>query len=264
MADTATLIEEPGTDVAVQKEHAPAVQYDMENLTFAERIILDPSIDMDRVDRAIEMQRASEAYSAEKAFNVALAEMQPNLPAVSANGEGHNNIKYGRLEDIQGAIRPILQEYGFAVRFKVHESDAGLAVECILSHREGHSDSDTIPLPLDTTGSKNDVQARGSTVSYGKRYTLCNILNIQVGGLDNDGGAPLSGNTLTPEQANFITDTLKALGTSEEAFLEWCATKGYGATEVALLPTERFSVVEKQLNYWLANRPKKGGDDATG
>ena len=44
-------------------------------------------------------------------------------------------------------------------------------------------------LPLDTSGSKNGVQAVGSTVSYGKRYAICALLNISTGD-DTDGNIP--------------------------------------------------------------------------
>jgi hypothetical protein len=41
----------------------------------------------------------------------------------------------------------------------------------VLSHELGHSEETTMTLPLDTSGSKNNVQAVGSSTSYGKRYT---------------------------------------------------------------------------------------------
>jgi hypothetical protein len=42
-------------------------------------------------------------------------------------------------------------------------------------------------LPHDSTGSKNAVQAVGSSTSYGKRYTACALLNITSRGEDDDG-----------------------------------------------------------------------------
>ena len=251
MADTAEQY-----DLVEQAEHkAPAIQYDVEGLTFAQRVALDPSIDVDRLEKIIQMERDSEAHKAEKIFNAQLAKMQPHLPSVAANGEGHNGLRYGKLEDIQSAVRPILQEYGFAVRFKVHDSENALAVECILSHEAGHSDSDRITLPFDTTGNKNAVQARGSTVSYGKRYTLCNILNIQVGGEDDD--AKRSGAPLTEQQVTRIRSMLKELGGSEEVLVQWANQKGFQSTELEGLPFESFDVIEKQLSYQIKQRAKK-------
>ncbi len=42
----------------------------------------------------------------------------------------------------------------------------------------------------DTSGSKNSIQAIGSTVSYLQRYTLFAILGLASTDQDNDGGAP--------------------------------------------------------------------------
>ncbi len=43
--------------------------------------------------------------------------------------------------------------------------------------------------PLDQSGSKNAIQGAGSSVAYGKRYTLCAILNIVTNGDDRNGAA---------------------------------------------------------------------------
>ena len=215
------------SELIKQEETAVAnAEQDYGELSFAQRVALDPSVDIERLQKIIDMEAKTQDREAEKIFNQALAEMQPELPAVGAFGEGHQGAKYGKLEHIQQAIRPALHGHGFAVRFKVHDSEDALTVECILSHRDGHSDSDKITLPYDTSGSKNAVQARGSTVSYGKRYTLCNILNIQVGGQDDDArlAAPQV-ELISPDQVlemhAFITENRLDL----KAFMGWANVK---------------------------------------
>jgi hypothetical protein len=222
------------------REIAPA-DYGNDNLTFAQRVALDPTVNIDRLEKIIQMERDSQRHEAERAFNVALSDMQPELPAVQANGRGDKQAKYGKLEDIQAAIKPVLQKHGFAVRFKVHDGENSLAVECILSHKAGHSDSDRISLPYDKTGSKNDVQARGSTVSYGKRYTLCNILNIQVGGEDNDGaGDPQE--TIGPDQMTELDDLLKRSKSDRAKFFAHIKVEG-----MADITVKQFPAVKKLL-----------------
>lgn len=238
-----------GNEVIVQ-DGAQVPQDYGEGLTFAQRVALDPSVDLDRLEKVIEMEVAGQARDAEKVFNQALSEMQPKLPAVDANGSGHNNIKYGRLEDIQAAIRPILSDHGFAVRFKVHDSERGLAVECILCHRDGHSDSDRITLPFDTSGKKNDVQARGSTVSYGKRYTLCNILNIQVGGEDNDANTPAPPvEKITETQENVLHALLIENNLDVKGFLNL-----NGIQTMAEIPAKDFDAAKQQVLRTIAKR----------
>jgi ERF superfamily len=59
--------------------------------------------------------------------------------------------------------------------------------------------------PLDTTGGKSHVQAVGSTNSFLRRYVVCNIFNIVVGGDDDDG----AGDTIDEAQTQMILNLLK-------------------------------------------------------
>ncbi len=58
-------------------------------------------------------------------------------------------------------------------------------------------------LPHDATGSKNAVQAIGSSTAYGRRYTACALLNISSrlsADADDDGKAAGNGGTINEEQ----------------------------------------------------------------
>lgn len=48
-----------------------------------------------------------------------------------------------------------------------------LAGTCILSHRDGYSDENTLSEPADNTGSKNAIQAVGSTLTYPPALHVC-------------------------------------------------------------------------------------------
>ena len=98
-----------------------------------------------------------------------------------------SNGKYAKWEDIQEAILPVTSKFGFAVTHKTRVEADRVIVTCIVRHRDGHQDQTELPLPLDTSGSKNNVQAVGSSVSYGKRYTASALLGIRVDGDDDDG-----------------------------------------------------------------------------
>jgi len=154
-----------------------------------ERVVLNQDADMDKLDKMLDMQERILNRNAKQAFTADLAAMQAELPLVGKLGEGHNKAKYARLEDINEAIRPTLQKYGFAVTFRTKQGEKTLTVTAILSHRMGHSEETDLILPLDTSGSKNAVQAVGSTISYGKRYALSLLLNISTGD-DVDGNEP--------------------------------------------------------------------------
>jgi ERF superfamily len=64
-------------------------------------------------------------------------------------------------------------------------------VTCILTHQMGHSEETTLAGAPDNSGSKNSIQAIGSTVTYLERYTLLAATGLAAANGDNDGqGAP--------------------------------------------------------------------------
>lgn len=163
-------------------------------ISVIERVATSPDADIAKLEKMLDLQERVMNRQAKEAFAADIALMQTELPRVARNGKGHNDKTYALLEDINDAIRPSLKKYGFAVNFRIKQNGTdSVTVTAILSHKSGHTEETDMMLPLDTTGSKNKVQAVGSTVSYGKRYTLCALLNISTGD-DTDGmGVTLEG-----------------------------------------------------------------------
>ena len=165
-------------------------------LAVIERAARDPAVDIEKMERLMAMAERMAERQAKADYNAALAEMQPNLPIVERRGmisvpakdnkTGHDT-PYALWEDVNEAIRPMLAEHGFALSFRVGKDSDRVVVTGVLSHRGGHSEETTLSLPMDTTGSKNNVQAIGSSVSYGKRYTAGALLNLTSRGEDDDG-----------------------------------------------------------------------------
>lgn len=146
-----------------------------------ERVASDPNSDIAKLEKMLDMQERVLDRNAAQSFTADMAMMQGEMPRVFKLAQGHNTA-YARLEDINDAVRPVLQRFGFAVTFNIDQPDPKMVkVTAILSHREGHKQESALTLPCDTSGSKNAVQAVGSTVSYGKRYTMCALLNISTG-----------------------------------------------------------------------------------
>lgn len=111
------------------------------------------------------------------------------IPANAAKGTAERTQgRFARYEDIDRVVRPILQQHNLAIRFDVGESDKVTTVTPVLTHANGYTErGGTMRLPLDDSGAKNNVQGVGSSVSYGKRYTMMAMLNIVSEGTDDDG-----------------------------------------------------------------------------
>lgn len=220
-------------------------------LAMIERVVLNPEADMDKLEKMLDLQERILNRNAKQAFTADLAAMQAELPLVGKAGEGHNKAKYAKLEDINEAIRPTLQKYGFAVTFRTKQTEKTLTVIAILSHRLGHSEDTDLILPLDTSGSKNAVQAVGSTISYGKRYALCALLNISTGD-DTDGNIPQPAAKLNPDQVRRVREKLQQVSEAAEAK----CTELYGRPEDML--RQDYDIIMANLN---ASKPRVKAND---
>ena len=153
----------------------------------------DQSVDIDKMERLLQMQERVLARDAERAFNTALAEMQDELPVIEETGairgrDGRVQSRYARFEDINEVCRPVLRKHGFSITFRTEFAEAGaIIIIGTLRHRAGHREESTLRLPADVSGNKNNVQAWGSSIAYGKRYAMTALLNITSRGEDNDG-----------------------------------------------------------------------------
>ncbi len=190
------------------------------------RAARDPSVDIDKMERLIAMQERVQDRQAVIAFNSALAELQPSLPIISERGgikdrSGNIQSTYALWEDVNEAIRPLLAEHGFALRFRVERGEDQISVTGILSHRDGHSEQTTLALPTDTSGSKNAVQAVGSSTSYGKRYTAFALLNITSTGEDDDGRKGGQDHPISVKQYDELQKLITATQSDAGKFIDY-------------------------------------------
>ncbi|MGJ7462302.1 ERF family protein [Halomonas sp. MA07-2] len=191
-----------------------------------ERAALNPQVDIDKMERLLQMQERVLDRQALMAYSAAMAAMQTELPSIAERGQG-NNGAYATLEDIVDTVRPIMQKHGFAVSFRIQTQERGIQITGVLMHQEGHREETSMLLPADTSGSKNAVQAFGSSTSYGKRYVLCALLNITTRGQDDNGHAAAPVKLVTPFQAGQLKQLIAACPSTTQ---EWFVGK-YGEAE---------------------------------
>lgn len=162
-----------------------------------ERALANPNTGIDVLERLLSMQERIQARQAKHDFTAAKLAMRPELPEVTM--KGHIIIKdkagnitqdtpFAKFEDLHEAVMPVLTAHNFDLKFKTGMTPDGKpSVITILAHLNGHEEETEFVLPHDSSGSKNSVQAVGSSTSYGKRYGTLAILNIRVVGEDDDG-----------------------------------------------------------------------------
>lgn len=164
-----------------------------------ERAARDPNVDIAKMERLFEMQQLAAAKRARMEYDAAFSLMQPKLPEIDKRGkiiikskDGDKILQstpYALWDDTNKVIKPILAEFGFGLSFRITQTPDRLTTTAVLSHVGGHREETSFSAPLDSTGSKNNVQGWGSSFSYGKRYSATALLNITTRGEDDDGKA---------------------------------------------------------------------------
>jgi hypothetical protein len=222
------------------------------------RAVKDPACDPTKMAQLLELSREVRKDDAKAAFTRAMIEMKPKLPVIERNGritiheKGKEKIKaneiqstpYALYEDIDEAITPILTAHGFVLTYRTGNlPDGRVTITGILSHEMGHSEESEMALPLDTSGSKNNVQAAGSSTKYGMRYTATALLNIRTKGQDDDGKYGGDPGTITEEQA----ETILGLLTRDKADVQlFC--KSMKVENILQLPATRYGEAIERIN----------------
>ena len=229
------------------------------------RAASDPNTDVDKLERLLGMYERITAQQAKAAYVSALAEMQPKLPVIDRKGrivvpakagshDGHST-PYALWEDVNDAIRPILHEHGFAISFRIGQAQDGkIEVTGVLSHRDGHQEETKLTLMHDSSGSKNAVQAVGSSVSYGKRYTAMALLNITSRApmdRDDDGDAADPNFWINEHQVSDLVALMDEVGADRTKFLNFLKID-----TLARLPVRRFQEAVKALEAKRKAAPK--------
>jgi hypothetical protein len=220
-------------------------------LAMIERAARDPQVDLAKLQGLMAMKKEVEADRASIAFAEAFNELQPALPTIDRKGrivvfskadrekaggvpadaEPIQKTPYATLDDIIEALREPLHKHGFSLRFE-HDTttDGRLITTAVLRHRQGHAErATTPPLQHDSSGSKNNVQAVGSSLTYGRRYALMAVLPIVSHApqdADDDGkaaGAAL----IDADQLAKVQELLKETQTDLATFFDKVGCEGF-------------------------------------
>ena len=168
---------------------------EMAILQVIERVATSPDADIEKLEKMLDMQERIMDKQAEAEFNKAMVAAISEIPSFEESTAGHH-FKYATFEQINKIVKPILASHDLFMTFTTNFKDNGVYVTAAITHRAGYSRQTTGLFPFDTSGSKNDIQAVGSAISYGKRYMQNALLNITTHGEDDDGFASQKGISL--------------------------------------------------------------------
>ena len=188
---------------------------------------MNPDLDVDKMEKLFELHERSMEREAMISFNRAMSEAQKEIrPIVKDASNQQTNSKYARLEAINRLIIPVYTAHGFALSFDTGKSEieGHLLVKCEVSHKDGYSKNYQYDCPLDNKGiagkvNKTDTHARGSSISYARRYLTIMIFNLAIADEDRDGNQHVQ--FITEEEQGIINDLIKEKSADKDAFLRY-------------------------------------------
>jgi hypothetical protein len=222
---------------AVPQQHLGQQSESAAMISMIERMAKDPTVDVEKMARILEMRYQLQQQQALTEFNNALAEAQAEMDPVRKDCQNpQTRSQYASFYALDEAVRPVYTSKGLTVSFDTDPANSKPGEIMVLAYVSLGAFTRTyrIPMPADGIGAKggqvmSKTHATGSAITYGRRYLLSAIFNIATADSDDDGNAagrraPQAGpNVMTapkPKQQPVVgTDEFKKLDRllSEEA-----------------------------------------------
>lgn len=227
----------------------------------------DPKCEPAKMHALLDARDRLMKQEAHVAFVTAYIEMREELPTIDAKGRieieakragsKRQDTRYATYLEIQKVTKPILRKHKFSMMMlpDIGPNGAGvlmrgqLAYVCKTQYGQMvHIESCVIAAPLETGGSKNNVQGVGSSLSYTKRYAAVALLDLvsearedhdddgnagkrrKSAGDGDGGGVPIINDKQAAELTAKVGETVGA-----EIFCE-----RYAVAKIADLPAHQF------------------------
>lgn len=139
----------------------------------------------------MQLKREFDADEARKAFVADMAEFKKSPPEIIKDKQvafSGTSYMHATLGNVTEAIVAGLAAHGFSHRWTIDQTGPAITVACVLTHKQGHSESTTLTAQKDDSGKKNAIQQVASTVTYLQRYTLLAATGVATKDQGDDDG----------------------------------------------------------------------------
>ena len=201
---------------------------DSQLMVILEKALTNPDITLEKMNGLLDFQMKIDRINAVKAFNDSMSKAIGEIPSFEKQGKvdatlrdgGKLKYDFARFEDINKVVKPILAKYDLFMSFS-HNFDTKGFIDVVaeVTHKDGHSKKSNTLLPFDVSGKKWGVQSVGSTISFGKRYSMNSLLNITTHGEDNDRFVNMK--TITTKEIESLNKGIQSSGVELKQLLQF-------------------------------------------
>lgn len=217
------------------------------------RMAVAGNANLEQLEKLLELQYRWETNEARKAYHKAMSAFKDNPPEIDKDKKvafGNTKYNHASLANVVEKITKELSKHGLSASWNTQQTDK-ITVTCRITHVQGHSEETTLSAPSDTSGSKNAIQAIGSTITYLERYTLLAALGLATKDQDDDGR---SAEPISQGQLSALRDMLVSIG-DEKKEKEFC--KFLAVESLELLKAVDFN---KAMTALVARKDKREAD----
>ena len=210
------------------------------------------------LERLMALQERWQAAQAKRAFDAAIAEAKAEISPILktrkvdfTSAKGRTNYDYEDLAQIENQVNPVLSRHGLSYRFRSEQPEArAIKVTCIVSHRDGHSEENSLLGWADDTGNKNAIQAVGSAITYLQRYSLKLALGLSATN-DTDGRTLRhdDATSINADQYQDLCSLIERSGADEKAMLQFL-----GAQDTETLTVAQYGKAKALLEKKIAKK----------
>ena len=201
------------------------------------------------IERMFEFDLKVKAQTAKEAYNEAMAEWKANAPHILKNKEvsystskGQTAYKHATLGNVADTINSSMSPFGLHASWRTDQPNGKITVTCTVSHKLGHSESTQLTADSDNSGSKNPIQALGSTITYLERYTLLALTGLATHDQDTDGLPPESTEPISDDQFATLNVLIEEVGANKKAFCKYLKVD-----DLDHLPASKYGFAVKAL-----------------
>lgn len=147
--------------------------------------------DVATLEKFMALAERYEANEARKAYVEAMtkfkAEPHEILKTKFVDIEGGAKFFHATLANVVDGVVASLAKYGLSHKWITDQSNPQqIKVTCVITHRDGHSESTEMVGGPDTTGRKNPIQQVASAQTLMQRYTLLSLCGLASKDMDDE------------------------------------------------------------------------------
>jgi len=228
--------ERKGKVIMEEKKEIEAMQPVSQAPSRLIELAVSKGADLDKLEKLLALQERYERNEAKKYYNKAMSEFKAKPPEINKDrtvSYGSTKYNHASLYNVTEKINSELSKYGLSASW-ITAQNGSISVTCRITHVKGHSEETTLSAPADTSGSKNGIQAIGSTVTYLQRYTLLALTGLATYDDDDGRGSEPAADCINEMEKAVIERLIKEKGVNLAAFL-----KAFHVESLDALPKSR-------------------------